>query len=222
MKLAFLLLLLANLALFAWQRGVFGPVLETGREPQRLTHQVAPEKIRVLTPDQLAALRSTAKATASSAGAKPACFEFGDFDEASLVRAQARLATLALGERLQARRVDGPGWYIVYLPPLASRAEADRAAQDLRGRGVRDFVVMGENSPMRNGIALGSFREQELAQRHASDLQQRGVKGVRVSERASTEEATRFEIREVDAALAQQLAEIQKEFPQSQLGACEE
>jgi hypothetical protein len=220
MKLAFLLLLLTNLALFAWQRGVFGPVLEAGREPQRIARQVAPEKIRALTPEQLAALRSTAKSAAKSA-AKPACFEFGDFDEASLERAQARLATLALGERLQARRVDGPGWYVVYLPPFASRAEADRAAQDLRARGVRDFVVMGESSPMRNGIALGSFREQELAQRHASDLQQRGVKGVRVSERASTEQATRFEIREVDAALAQQLAEIQKEFPQSQLGACE-
>jgi hypothetical protein len=52
-------------------------------------------------------------------------------------------------------------------------------------------------------------------------LTRRGLAGVQTTERAGTAEATRFEIREVDAALAQQLAEIQKEFPQSQLGACE-
>jgi cell division protein FtsN len=178
--------------------------------------------IRVLAPDQLEALRSTATPAAGSASAKlSACLEFGDFDEASTGRVQARLATLALGERLQARQVEGPGWYIVYLPPLPSRAEADRVAQDLRARGIRDLAVMGETSPIRNAIALGSFREQELAQRRAADLQQRGVSGIRVSERASTSLVTRFEIREVDARLAQQLAEIQKEFPQSQLGSCE-
>jgi len=221
MKLAFLTLLLANLALYAWQHGVFGPVFERGREPQRIAYQIAPEKIRVLTPDQLAALRSASRPAAGNASAKRACLEFGDFDDASLARAQARLAALALGERLRVRQVQGPGWFIVYLPPLPSRAEADRVAQELRARGIRDLAVMGETSAIRNAVALGSFRDQELAQRRAEELQQRGVSGVRVSERASTTEATRFEIRDVDAALAQQLAEIQKEFPLSQLGTCE-
>jgi hypothetical protein len=50
-------------------------------------------------------------------------------------------------------------------------------------------------------------------------MTRRGIAGVQISQRAASE-ATRFEIRGVDAALAQQLAEIQKEFPQSQLGAC--
>jgi len=66
---------------------------------------------------------------------------------------------------------------------------------------------------------LGSFRDPELAQRHQADMTRRGIAGVQISQRAASE-ATRFEIRGVDAALAQQLAEIQKEFPQSQLGAC--
>ena len=146
MKLALLLLLLVNLALFAWQKGAFGPAAEAGREPQRLARQVAAEKIRVLSPEQAAALRGGSK-SASSGNASPSCLEFGDFDDASLARIQSRLAALALGDRLRARRVDAPA-------------------------------------------------------------------------RAAAAEATRFEIRGVDAALAQQLAEIQKEFPQSQLGAC--
>ncbi len=223
MKFAFLVLLLANLALFAWQRGLFGAVAEAGREPERIARQIAPEKIRVLTPDQMAALASGNKSTAAGSArpnAKSACLEFGDFDEANLESVQARLATLGLGERLVSRAVDLPGWIIVYLPPYKTRAEADRMAQDLRARGVSDLVVIGGDSSLRNGIALGSFREQDLAQRHVADLERRGVRGVRVSERASSASGTRFRIQNVDAALAQQLAEIQKDFPQSQLGAC--
>lgn len=220
MKLVFLLLLLANLVLFGWQQGVFGPGMGAGREPERAARQIAAEKIRVLTPEQLAAMRSTAGAAADGS-ARPACLEFGDFDEATLARIQARLAALPLGERLRAKRVSAPGWFVVYLPPLATRAEAERVTQDLRGRGIRDLVVMGQNSPMPNAILLGSFRDPELAGRHQAELTRRGIAGVQTTERAGTAETTRFEIRDVDAALAEQLAEIQKEFPQSQLGACE-
>jgi hypothetical protein len=154
MRAAFLLLLLANVALFGWQQGLFGPATPSGREPERM-----------------------------------------------------------------ARRVGAPAWFIVFLPPLPSRAEADRVAQDLRGRGIRDLVVMGQNAPMPNAVVLGSFRDPEMAQRHRAELARRGVTGVQTAERAAGE-ATRFAVREVDAALAQQLAEVQKEFPQSQLGPC--
>jgi hypothetical protein len=219
MRLAFLLLLLANLVLLAWRQGAFGPVAEAGREPQRVARQIAPEQIHVLSPDQVAALRRPAPAARDN-NAPMACVELGDFDEAALARIQPRLAALALGDRLRARRVDAPGWFIVYLPPVATRVEAERLAQDLRGRGFRDLRVMGPATQMPNAIALGSFRDRELAQRHQADLMRRGLKGVQVTERASGSEATRFEIRGVDPALTERLAEIQKEFPQSQLGAC--
>ena len=217
MKRAILLLLLANLGLFAWQHGAFGPTAEAGREPQRLARQIAPESIRLLTPDQLATLRTGARA---EDGAKPACFELGDFDDASLARIQARLDALSLGDRLRARRIQAAGWFIVYMPPAGARAEAERLAQDLRGRGIRDLVVMGQNSQLPNAILLGSFRDRELAQRHQADLTRRGLKGVEMAERASGVEATRFEIRDADATVMQQLAEVQREFPQSQLGIC--
>jgi hypothetical protein len=221
MKLAFLLLLLVNIALFAWHKGLLGLAPEQGREPQRLLRQIAPESVRVLTPQQVAALGGPAKATPSVAAAKPACFEFGDFDEATLARVQPRLAALTLGERLQARSVDLPAWFVVFLPPAASRVEAERRAQDLRGRGLRDVIVMGEATATPNAILLGSFRDPALAQKHQADLAQRGIKDTRLAERGAAAQATRFEIRDVEPALAQQLAEIQKEFPQSRLGACE-
>jgi len=61
MKLLFLLLVLVNLALFAWHSGAFGTLPEAGREPARLTNQIAPERIRVLTPDEVKKLREQAR-----------------------------------------------------------------------------------------------------------------------------------------------------------------
>ncbi|MFO0204734.1 MAG: hypothetical protein ACK54L_01035, partial [Betaproteobacteria bacterium] len=89
MKLLFLLLVLVNLALFAWHSGAFGTLPEAGREPARLTNQIAPERIRVLTPDEVKKLREQAREAAPGAGGfsfasldlagGQACVELGDF-----------------------------------------------------------------------------------------------------------------------------------------------
>jgi hypothetical protein len=216
-----LLLLLVNLVLFGWRQGGLGAV-PTGREPQRLALQIAPDSIRLLSPAEFEARRSgqTGGDGGGSAGPRLACMEFGDFDEATLPRAQGRLAELALGERLRSRRIEATAWYVVFLPAAASRADAERTALELRNRGIRDLVVMGPNTPTPNAILLGSFRDPELAQRHQADLARRGVRGVQVTPRPAGGDSTRFEISDVDPALARQLAEIQKEFPQIRLAAC--
>ena len=86
--------------------------------------------------------------------------------------------------------------------------------------GLRELLVIADNSPMRFGIALGSFRDQELARNHLAGLEKRGVKGARVADRPSTLPALRFRMQPVDAALGQQLAELQKEFPQARITPC--
>ncbi len=219
MRVAFLLLLFANFAVFAWRQGVLGPSADSGLEPQRLALQIAPEKLRPLTPEQLAALRSTGQAPGPDL-AKPACIEFGDFDDAGMARIQSRLAELALGDRLRARRVDVEAGYAVFVPGPASRGEAERVMQDLRARGVRDLVLTAPDAPLPNAILLGAFAGRDDAQRLQADLARRGVRGVQLSEGVAWATTTRFEIRAADAALAQQLAEIQKDFPQSRIGVC--
>jgi len=227
MKLAFLLLVLANLAVFAWQQGVFGRLPESGREPARITRQIEPERIRVLTEKEVQQLREKARQAppAGVAGADftggRACVEFGDFTQADAARVLARLAPLDLGERLASRPVELPGWYMVYVPPYKTRAEVERAAAELRRLGVKELLVIADNSPMRFGIALGSFKDQELANRHLEDLQRRGVTSARVADKPSTAPGVRLQIKGVDAALARELAAVQKEFPQSKLAACQ-
>ena len=60
MKLVFLILLMLNLALLAWQQGAFGRLAEGGREPERLTRQVQPERFRVLSEKEVQKLRERA------------------------------------------------------------------------------------------------------------------------------------------------------------------
>jgi hypothetical protein len=68
MKLAFLILLLLNLALFAWQQGTFGRVGESGREPERVARQIEPERFRVLTEKEVQKLRERASQAKGGSG----------------------------------------------------------------------------------------------------------------------------------------------------------
>jgi sporulation related protein len=229
MKLMFLILLLADLALFAIQGGILGPLPDSGREPERVEKQIEPDRIRVLSDDEARALRDKARQVAAVSipgvdlTSGSACVEFGDFaNEGNLGRIKDRLAALDLGERIATRNVDAPGWFMVYIPPFKTRPELDRAVDDLRNLGVKDLAVIGDNTPLRNGISLGSFRDPDLATKHLTEVEKLGVKGARVAERPSSAiAATRFRITSVDMGLAQKLAAIQKDYPRQKLMACD-
>lgn len=222
MKLAFLLLVLANLLLFAWQQGAFGRLAEAGREPERVARQIEPERFRVLTEADVRELRE--RATQGSAPLDleiaQACVEFGDFPAADAARFEKLLATLSSGVKIETRPVEAPGWYMVYLPPHKSWAEAERRAEELRKLGVKDLMVMSENAPLKFAISLGSFRDPEAAKSHLAALEKLGVKGVRMSDRSSTVVLKRFQLRELDAAASRQLATLRSEFPAQTLRPC--
>ncbi len=224
MRLAFFVLLLVSVLLFAWQRGFLGGLPEAGREPERSARQIAPERIRVLTHEDVKQLRAkTQDVPTAQAGSEPApaaCLELGDFSPDVMGRVAPMLGSLNLGERLLSRSVELPGWFMVYIPPMKSRAQVDGRAEELRKLGVKELLVIADNSPMRFGISLGAFRDRDLAQKHRADLDKRGIKDARVADNPSTITAVRFQAHGVDVALAQRLAEIQKEFPHSYIRPC--
>jgi len=226
MKLAFLLLVLVNLLLFAWQQGAFGRYGDGGREPERVERQVEPDRIRVLTERDVQELRQRALRNSAESGAVPdltvaqACLEFGDFGPTEAARAEKSLAALAPAAKVSSRPVEAPGWYMVYLPPFKTAAEAERRAEELRKLGVKDMLVMSENSTMKFGISLGSFRDPNAAKSHLAALEKMGLKGVRIADKPSTITLTRFQLRDLDAAAAQQLAAMRGEFPAQTVRAC--
>jgi hypothetical protein len=176
----------------------------------------------VLTEADLKALRERAAQGAAAPvdlnGAQ-ACVEFGDFPAADAARAEKALAALAPGVTIEVRPVE-TGWYMVYLPPHKTLAEAERRAEELRKLGIKDLLVMSENAPLKFAISLGSFRDPAAAKSHLAALERLGVKGVRVSDRASGVVLTRFQLRDLDAAAARQLATLRNEFPGQTLRPC--
>lgn len=223
MRTLFLLLLLLNLALFGWLRGMFGTFPAGGHEPGRLDRQVAPDRIRLLTEQDVQQLQRRAAAAPSAAApeAAPACLEIGDFaSEGQLERLRGKLAALKLSDRASELTQENPGWYRVYLPPAKSLAEAEDRAAQLREQGVRDLLILRDEGTLRYAIALGSFRDRELARKQLALLERRGIKGARVADNPTTVRATRVRIRGADAATAKQLEELQKDFPQQKVQPC--
>lgn len=219
MRTLFLLLLLLNLALLGWIKGMFGAYPVNGREPGRLERQVAPDRVRMLTDRDVQQLqRRAAQAPAPDA---LACLEIGDFPgDGQLERLRGRLAALKLADRASELTQENPGWYRVYLPPARSLAEAEGRAAELREQGVRDLLILKDEGALRYAISLGSFRDRDLARKQLALLERRGIKGARVADNPTVVRSTRVRIRGADAASAKQLEELQKDFPQQKVQPC--
>src|SRR5437660_12249736 len=97
MRTIFFLLLLANLTLFGYTR----PDSTGTGEGVRLTQQVRPDTIKLLTPQQVAAL-----GPAKVAALADVCLEWGPLNDADRARAASELESLALGRLLTQKRTD--------------------------------------------------------------------------------------------------------------------
>ncbi len=97
MRTVVVLLLLANLALagYIWLDSA------SGGEGVRLKQQVRPDAIKLLTPQEVAAL-----GPAKAAALADVCVEWGPFSEADRAKALAEIEPLALGKLLNQRRFE--------------------------------------------------------------------------------------------------------------------
>ena len=207
------LLLLANLTLFAYIR------LDSvgGGEGVRLSQQLQPEKIKLLTTQQVAAL-----GPAKVASLADVCVEWGPMSESDRVRAQTRLEPLELGKLVTQRKVEMIANYWVFIPPLANRAAVDSRVAELKARGVRDILPV-EFGPQRLAISLGVFRSEEAAQARLAALQAQGAQTAKVGARAQSVQQTVLIVRDPPAQAMARLKEMQGDFQGSEIrvGSCE-
>lgn len=211
MRVVLILLALANLALFALTR------LDTvaAGEPQRLAEQVQPEKIKLLSAQQVAALNP-----AKTASLPDVCAEFGPLNDAERARALAELAPLALGPLVSQRRVEVEA-YFVTLNGFANRAAAERRAGELRARGIGDIAVAERGGSA--VLALGVYRTEAGANGRADALAQAGFTGARVSTRTGGIVQSLLVVRDPPAAAMSRLREMAPAYPGTEVrvGACE-
>ena len=154
----------------------------------------------------------------SMGAARPAfCAYAGGFEGRRAV-AEAALWLQSYGaEVLAVRHEEWPtaSRYWVYLPPFASREEAQAKLREIRGRGVRDVAVI-PSGELANGISFGLYREAANVRRRVAAVERLGY-----AVRSRIEEAERVAGYVVKARAAGAVAAIEaawsSRFPEQRL-----
>jgi hypothetical protein len=213
MRAIILLLLLANVTLFAYtQLGHPG-----SGEAARLDEQVQPNKIRLLTPQQVAAL-----GPAKVAALADVCLEWGPFGESEKARALAELEPAGLGRLLTQKRVENNTAYWVYLPRSSNKAAIDKRVADLKAAGVADVAVV-DTGAQRYTISLGVFRSEEAALALVASLARQGITDAQAGARQQTIVQTLLVIRDPEAEVVARVRALQPAYAGTdvRIGACE-
>jgi hypothetical protein len=217
MRTLFLLLVLANIAFFAWARYVTPP--EAAADPLPLGRQIDADKLKVVAPAALSSL-AVRPTPASAPPAALKCMEWGSFTLAELPRAQGALEPLALGPRLAQRRTEeAAGWW-VFIPPQGSRAGALKKAGELKALGVDEYFVVQDEGAFRWALSLGVFRSEEAAQARLTALRGQGVRSAQIGARETAVPKVWLQVKGVDAALYARLAEAARSVDGTELRDC--
>ncbi len=212
MRIVVLLLLLANLALLAYTRLDAAAV----GEGARLVEQVDPDKIKLLTPQQVASL-----GPAKMASLADVCAEWGPLSDAERAKAVSELDLLQLGKLLTQRKVDVDSAFWVNVGPFATRGAAEKRVGELRNQGVTDMsaVDAGRGQYV---VSLGIFRTEIAARARADALAREGVTAAKVEPRQQTFSQTMLVVRDPQQPAVARLKDLQSQYPGSELrfGAC--
>lgn len=225
LKLIFALLLAANIALFAYGKGYLGQFNGNEREPARLQKQLNTDKLQLISAGKAegaAAAVAPAPPVPRDEPAAIACLEAGNFVLADARKFEERLAPLELGDRQQRRNLPGQevSSYIVHIPPQASRAAAEKKADELRALGITNFFVLNDSSPLRWGISLGVFRTEAAAQAQLAALNKQGVQSARVAPRYSGSKQLIYQFRDISEDTKARIAKIVAKFPEQETRSC--
>ena len=177
MRIIVILLLAANLALALFIK------LDNSAgagEGVRLSQQVQPDKVKLLTPQQVAAL-----GPAKVAALADVCVEWGPLSDSDRARALALVEPLDLGKLMTQKKVEVIANFWLFLPPAANKAAADKRVEELKAQGVKEASVV-DSGPQRLAISLGAFRSEELAQARLAALQAQGIKNAKVEQRVQS------------------------------------
>lgn len=189
MKALVFLLVLVNLLFYAFTEGVFG---RSGNpDAVRVEQQLVPERVRIVARgDQPPPKRSNGAEAAAPRGAEPEelCLAWERLPAAEADQLASTLAEKFAGMRVERRAVpsEGAGWW-VFVPPQATKAEADRKAGELKELGVKDYFVVQEAGPNQFAISLGVFSGEKGGQDRLAELKAKGVKSARVAPRPGKE-----------------------------------
>lgn len=209
MRALFLLLVFANAVFFAWR---YFLEHRTTRADDPVAQQIAPERVKLVAPEDLARIASSRK--------QGVCVELGPLAPGDAGRAEEAVNALAAGLKVARRKVDEPVRWWVYVPPLATRAAAVQRVAELKSQGVEDSSLVTDDSAWRNAVSLGIFRSEEAATRRLDEVRKRGVRGAEVGAREGAATRVYVQLRDGPEPVRARLREVREGFPGAEIREC--
>jgi hypothetical protein len=211
----FFLLVLANVAFFAWSTYY---AAQTASEPTPFQRQIDPEKLKIISPQDL----SKVPVANAPVAQKPAatCLEWGSFTTLEAARAEKALEPLPLGAQLAQRRSEEAASWWVFIPPQGGRQAALKKAAELKGLGVEDYYIVAEEGDSQWALSLGVFRSEDAAKARLGALQALGVRSARVTPRETPAYKIWLQVKGVDAPLEARLKDIARQIEGTELRKC--
>lgn len=236
LRLAVIVLLLANAGYYAWSQGLlkdWGFAPEEQAEPQRMNQQIRPETLQILrvnpsrtapssssqsAPSGVAVASSNASSAPSSPSASDAaeCLQAGVFDERQAEALRATLAPLPQGS-WQLDTTPIPGRWMVYMGRFDDLETMDRKRAELRARKVDHDRAGGT---LEYGLSLGRFSSKEAAERELTNLANKGVRTARVLQERPDAAGFTLRLPAVTDALRPQLEPLRTAMAGKTLRAC--
>ena len=225
LRLIVLALVLANAGYYAYSQGLlsaygFAPATQT--EPQRMTQQIQPDMLRILTTQESAQAESTSPpqsaASASSVSGALECLQVGMFNEEQTVVLREKLVSSLPQNSWVIESVLVPARWLVYMGKYISDESVLKKKSELRGLGV-SFEAL-HNSALEPGVALGSFKTQPEAEAELIRISKKGVKTAKVIQERAEQRGQRLKLPAVDAALRAQLDAITPQMAGKTFAAC--
>ena len=239
LRLAVIVLLLANAGYFAWSQGHLRPwgwAPQEQAEPQRMNQQIRPETLQILkvnasktsssapvpAPAPATAAAPTARTTgtdtpASAAATDPAeCLQAGVFDERQAEALRTAAATLPQGSwALEPTPIAGR--WMVYMGRFEDQETLDRKRAELRARKVDHDRAGGT---LELGLSLGRFTTKDAAERELANLGTKGVRTARVVQERPDAPGFTLRLPAVNDALRPQLDALRSAMAGKTLRSC--
>jgi hypothetical protein len=227
------LLVLINVGLLAY----FNKDVILPGAPKAAKVAIQPEKISILTQQQVDALpnkgsaaaappstaaitRPTVDATAAANAAplatpaNSACYEWGVFSAANLTGAKSAVSNLSLQATVKEQSSLEAKRFWVYKPPLKSAEAAQAKALELKALGVNELYVVQE-AKWKNAISFGVFEDEQLATNLLNELRAKGVKEVVKSLRNQGKGHASLQFSKLTDAEVLALKNLKPDFPEA-------
>jgi len=224
MRVFVFLLVLANLLFFVWTQGYLGS--NASPDALRVQQQLLADQVSIVArgepPAAPGKLPSADKSADKPADKKVAlaCLFWSDLPMADADRLERLLAEKFSAFKPARSVTPGSSTYWVFVPPLASKPDADRKAAELKKLGVPEFFIVQDPGPNRLAISLGIFSSEEAAKERLDALRALGVRSAKSGERSAKPALVALEAAGPEAQQGALREAVQVLLPEARAGSC--